>query len=290
MVVVLILLIVGIKAMVGGGGGTEVPLLTGLTKADAEAELRSDGLKWTYGSPVHSSTIPKDKVADYSPNGSTKVDPGDTVTIILSLGPEQISIPDLKGKSQADAQAELQSTNLGFAGLRQQPSDDVDKNKIIGTDPAAGTKVDPGTQVTLLVSSGPAARTVPDDLVGKSYDDAKAELEALGFTVQKDIDTSGAFDKDKVARTSPDPGQQVNPGGTITLFVSAVDGGGDGSGVMVTVPNLRGKSADQAQSILQEAGLQADFQNWFFGRKVKSTNPPAGTRVEQGTTIHVVLG
>ncbi|MDT3437988.1 Stk1 family PASTA domain-containing Ser/Thr kinase [Pseudofrankia sp. BMG5.37] len=289
-VVVLILLIVGAKAMLGGGGGAEVPLLTGLTKTDAEAELRSGGLKWTYGTPVHSSTVPKDKVADYSPSGSTKVNPGDTVTIILSLGPEQVAIPNLKGQSQAAAQAKLQSMNLGFAGLRQQPSDDVEKDKIIGTDPQAGTKVDPGTQVTLLVSSGPAARTVPEDLVGTTYDDAKAELEELGFTVQRDIDTSGAFAKDKVVRTSPDPGQQLNPGGTVTLFVSVVAGGGDGSGVMVTVPNLKGKSTEQAQSILQNAGLEADIQNWFFGRKVKSTNPPAGTSVERGTTIHVTMG
>jgi len=289
-VVVLVLLILGAKALVGGGGGAEVPMLTGLTKTDAESELRSDGLKFTYGTPIHSATVAKDKVADYSPKGASKVNPGDTVTILLSLGPEQIAIPDLHGQSVLDAQAKLQSANLGFAGLRQQASDDIEKDKVIGADPATGTKVDPGTQVTLIVSTGPAARTVPDDLVGKSYDDAKAELNELGFAVRQDTDDSGTFAKGKVARTSPDPGQQINPGDTVTLFVSTVDGGGDGSGVMVQVPNLRGKSVDQANSILDSLGLKADFQNWFFGRKVKSTNPPAGTTVERGTTIHVTLG
>jgi len=290
-VVVLVLLIIGAKALVGGGGGTEVPLLTGMTKADAEAELKADGLKWKYGNPIHSPTVAKDKVADYSPKDATKVSPGDTVTIYLSLGPEPVTIPDMKGWTQTDAQTKLQSLNLGFAGMREQSSEDVEKDKIIGTDPQAGTKVDPGTQITLLLSTGPAARTVPDDLVGKSYDEAKAELEGLGFKVRRDIDTSGAFSQDQVARTSPDAGQQIKPGSTVTLFVSAVDGGGDGTGVTVKVPNVKGKSWSDAEQILEDAGLKVDFQGGrlFGSNKVRSTDPDSGTTVERGTTIHVRL-
>ncbi|MBL7621612.1 Stk1 family PASTA domain-containing Ser/Thr kinase [Frankia sp. AgB1.8] len=288
-VVVLILLIVGAKAILGGGGGNQVPLLTGEAKADAVQELKQAGLKAAFGTAVYSTTIPVDHVVSQSPSGTAQVKSGDTVKIILSLGPQQVAVPDLQGLSQADAQVKLQKAGLSAGGVQTEPNDTIAEGMVVSSDPAAGTKVDPSSQVTLVVSSGKTSMTIPADVIGKSFADAKAELAAMNLQVQRGPDdTSGTADKNTVATVSPGVGSTVNPGDTVTLSVSTVDQ----SGTPVKVPDVKGKSWSQAQKILRDAGLnpQKDFWSNFSGGNVTATSPNAGKTVASGSTVYVRLG
>jgi len=286
--VALVLMIVAANALVGGGGGSQVPLLTGESKDDAVQELRQAHLTAAFGTAVNNESIPVDHVVSQSPSGNAKVKAGDTVTIILSLGPKQVTVPDLHGLSPADAQNELQARKLVSGGVQTEPNDTVAEGQVIETDPKAGTKVDPSSQVTLIVSSGKATLTIPADIIGKSFADAKAELEAMNLKVQQTTDTSGTAAQGDVAAVNPDVGSTVQPGDTVTLAVSVVDQQGE----PVKVPNVKGKSWSDAQRILQEAGLnpQKDFFSNFSGGKVTSTSPRAGQTVPSGTTVTVKLG
>lgn len=285
----LILLIVGAKAILGGGGGNQVPLLTGEAKADAVSELKQAGLKAAFGTAVYSTAIPVDHVVSQSPSGTAQVKSGDTVTIILSLGPQQVTVPDLHGLSQADAQVKLQKAGLSAGGVQTEPNDTIAEGMVVSSDPAAGTKVDPSSQITLVVSSGKTSMTIPADVIGKSFADAKAELAAMNLQVQRGPDdTSGTADKGTVAAVSPAVGSTVNAGDTVTLSVSTVDQ----SGTPVQVPDVRGKSWSQAQKILRDAGLnpQKDFWSNFSGGNVTATSPNAGKTVASGSTVYVRLG
>jgi eukaryotic-like serine/threonine-protein kinase len=288
-VVAIVLVAFGAHAVIGGGpGGSQVPLLTGEAKSDAIKELSQDGLKAVFGPAQNDPTIAKDHVVDQSPKGTAKVKPGDTVTLILSLGPAQVTVPDLHGLSPGDAQTKLQSMNLISGGVQPEPSDTVPSGEVIETNPKAGTKVDPSSQISLLVSSGKASVAIPGDLVGRSASAAQTELEGLNLVVQQTSDSSGAGAKGTVVAVSPSPGATVAGGSTVTLAVSTVDK----NGTPVQVPDVRGKSWNDAQRILTQAGLKAEkdfISNFVDGGKVTAMSPSAGATAPSGSTVTVHL-
>jgi serine/threonine-protein kinase len=184
---------------------------------------------------------------------------------------------------------------LSVGGMSPQsslPSDNIPPGHAIGTNPPAGATVNAGDQVTLLISTGVTGATVPPDIIGKSFEDAKAELEGLGLTVNRQDIPSNEVDKGDVVRTAPDPGQRVNGGGSVTLFVSTGrnsgdGGGGDGSGVMVEVPDVRGLSFEDAASQLQSQGLKAK-RSGLLGT-VTRQSPAPGRHVERGSTVRLTV-
>ncbi|MEX5631963.1 Stk1 family PASTA domain-containing Ser/Thr kinase [Parafrankia sp. FMc2] len=294
-VVVLCLILAGLalKAVVGSGD-PQVPLLTGLSQEDAEKELEEAGLVPRYGEEM-ASTLPVGRVAAQDPKDGAAIKDGAVVTLRLSSGPPRTHVPNLDGRPADQAETELAAAQLTVGGRISEASDTVPANSIIRTDPAAGTEVDPDTRVSLVVSSGPSSVEVPRDLVGLTFDEAKARLDALNFNliVQQQALSSDEQDPGRVVRTAPDPGQRVGSGSTVTLYVAREEeddsgGGGDGSGVRVTVPDVVGKSWPEAERILNRAGLRAD--GWsLFGGTVRSQSPRANSKVERGSTVRVQL-
>ena len=142
------------------------------------------GLNITVGDYQHSETVAKDKIVSQTPAYGAKVVQGTKVTVILSLGPEpEVKVLDnLAMMDQKNAEAYL--TRLGMNPLiKYEFSDVVTKGGVIRTDPAAGTELKDGQTVWLICSSGPIIEKAEmPKLVGKSFKEAKAELEKLGFT------------------------------------------------------------------------------------------------------------
>jgi serine/threonine-protein kinase len=289
--VVLLLIIIGLSSMLGGGnGGVLVPAVIGETKTDATHDITAAGLKVKFGTPVNDTTQPVDHVVSETPADSSRVGAGSTITLVVSLGPAQIAVPDLKGKSLTDAQTALQNAGLIYGGNGQsEPSNAVPKDAVVETVPPAGTKVTTGTQIQLRLSSGPQVSQVPSDIIGETYQQAQAELTTDGLTVQVDPSSTSTDPTATVMASSPSPGDSVQPGDTITLTLSS----GNGSGQMVTVPNItKGMSQDKANSMLQDAGLQAKFVGGsilWWTNKVKGISPAAGARVPQGSTVTVYV-
>jgi eukaryotic-like serine/threonine-protein kinase len=289
-VLALVLGIVAVKALTGGGGGVETPLLTGLDQKAAEKELRDAGLSVSYGPKVTSDTVAAGHVAGQDPKDGTRLDRGATVTLHLSSGPAQVAVPDVKGLPEQDARTKLQQMGLLVDGISPQtslPSDNIPPGHVIGTKPAAGATVNPGDQVTLIISTGVSGATVPPDVVGKSFEDAKTELEGLGLTATRQDIPSNDVEPGKVVRTSPDPGQPIAGGGTVTLFVSGQGSGDNGGDGEVQVPDVRGKSYDDAVSQLTALGLQAKPE--FAIGTVTKQLPGPGRRVHRGSTVRLTV-
>jgi serine/threonine-protein kinase len=219
---------------------------------------------------------PADTVIGQDPAPGAFVSDGGSVTLVVSLGPPPVEIPNVQGQSPADAQAALETQGFVVEVVRQY-DETVPAEGVIGTDPAGGTKQPRDSTLKLLVSDGPAPVPVPD-VATMTYDQAAAQLSAAGFTPSRDDVFSDTIPKDQVIGTDPPAGQGTNRGASIVVHVSK-------GPEMVSVPDLVGKTLEVAQQQLQAAGFEVDTQSYLPGRLVRAQSPAAGTSVNKGTKV-----
>jgi serine/threonine-protein kinase len=191
--------------------------------------------------------------------------------------------PALVGKAWADVEPKLQADLPEIQFTTTEAFDDsAPKGAVVGFDPAAGSELKRDQVVTVVVSKGHKPVAVPD-VTGQSPDQAKSNLEALGFVVKKGEDgRTAAVPVGKVMAVAPGPGNgPVGFGSTVTITVSA--------GLpLVTVPNVTGMKQDDATAALQAAGLKVEATK-FLGNKVRQQQPAAGEVVEQGSTVKILV-
>ena len=151
-----------VDLVITGGADVVVPDLIGLSQADAEAAVTAAGLVVQQVVDVYSEDVPAGRVAGQAPTAGSTVAGGTPVTISISAGPQTspspgaMAVPDVVGKTQADALAALQ--DAGFvAVLTQQPSSTVPAGEVISQNPKGGVVAQAGTSVTLVVSTGTAS-------------------------------------------------------------------------------------------------------------------------------------
>ena len=101
------------------------------------------------------------------------------MTLTVSAGPQQVAVPQVVGLTVSSARGRLEKAGLK-ASEREENSDTVEKGRVISVSPTEGQKVDKGSSVTLVVSSGKPQVQVPD-VVGKSFDEAQSTLQAAGL-------------------------------------------------------------------------------------------------------------
>ena len=201
----------------------------------------------------------------------------------------QVSINDESGKSVDEATSDLTSQGLKVSDNPQTVNDDtVPKCKVIKTDPAAGQTVDKGSTVTLYVSKGKAKQNVqvPTDLAGKSYADAKAELEGQGLKVSKREQTDETVDAGKVISSNPDGGSTVTQGSTVVLTVST-------GSANTTVPDVTNSTPQAACNKIKAQGLKCAFQRTpnpsVSTETVYQTSPAAGETIAKGETVTIFV-
>ncbi|MGH1527296.1 Stk1 family PASTA domain-containing Ser/Thr kinase [Leifsonia sp. L25] len=133
------------------------------------------------------------------------------VNLVVSVGP----IPDVTGKSVSGATAALEKVGLHATAGPQSYSDTIDKGDVISAQPQ-GQPVRPGDTLALETSRGPAPVPVPD-VVGQTWDKAKAALQAAGFQLNYSAAADllpGGF---VVSKVSPSPGTEAPKGSTVTV-------------------------------------------------------------------------
>ncbi|MEA2488007.1 MAG: eukaryotic-like serine/threonine-protein kinase [Actinomycetota bacterium] len=202
----------------GGVAQVDVPTLTGLTLSDAKQQLKDAKLTLGDVTTQPSSSVPKNTVISQFPRAGTQASSGDSVDLVVSGG---IEVPSVVGKSQSEALAEIDQAGLNGV-VHQAPSDTVPQGDVITQDPAAGTPANEGDTVTIEVSTGPQARSMPSE-IGQDADAAQAQLEndfGLQVTQQDYVGSSPcAQPPGRVCAQSPDPGTKVSPGDSATLYV-----------------------------------------------------------------------
>ena len=257
-----------------------VPNLRGKTVAEANAAVAPDKFKVRIGAPRYDETVPTDHVLEQDPSPLATTREGDTVTIVLSKGPQPRGVPDLTGTDQATAEQRL--TDAGFAPKTvAQPDEDKAKGTVLGWSPNAGL-LPKGTAITLTVSSGPAPREIPD-VTGKSYDDAAAALVTAGLKAQQNEVFSADVQAGLVVSTKPGVGRSVDRDSTVTVNISK---GPD----TVAVPDVTGGSVAAATAALQAAGLQVSGTGGRpKGQTVFLTDPAPGVKVPRGSGVFLYV-
>ena len=130
----------------------EVPDLTGLSRDSAEERLRDVGL--TPGTvSEQESEEPEGEVLSQDPAGGAQVDRGTAVNLTVSTGVEMVNVPNVLGLNARDAAAQLAADGLVSVQREQQVTDPAQDGKVIDQRPAAGTEVEEGRQVVIIIGT-----------------------------------------------------------------------------------------------------------------------------------------
>jgi serine/threonine-protein kinase len=198
------------------------------------------------------------------------------------------AVPAVVGQSEVNASQLVRAAEL--TGLVEKvPSDDVPNGQVISTDPAAGAELRKNETVKITVSRGKPV--VPFINAGVDVEAATKDIEAAGLKAAKDP-TKDAFHDTvpigKVVALDPRPGTALKINSPVTLVLSK------GPAPRRPVPNVQGKSKDEAFAELQRAGLEPveatgqDAANGDDARAVR-TDPPAGTVLEGNANKRVTV-
>ena len=155
--VVAALVLVGLAGKALFSGGTAAPKLTvprviNMTQAQAEAKLRSVGFKTVVSLAINQAE--KGKVVDQSPRPGEQLPANTTVTITVSSGPGEATVPDVHGYNEDSAKTTIAAIGLTVGKVVSVDDPSVDKGLVIETVPKAGETVPAGSAVVLKVASG----------------------------------------------------------------------------------------------------------------------------------------
>ena len=266
----------------------EVPRVVGLEEDEARATLEDLGLEAVVEERAKKA-VPEGEVFRQEPKPGEEVDEGDAVTIYVSTGARQTSVPSLVGMSLEEATAALKEAKLKVGEVTEEDSDEAEDGEVLQQFPAAGRELDVGSEVDLVVAAG--GTTVPS-VVGMTQDEAEATLEEAGFAVAVNTEPSEE-EAGTVIAQDPEGGTEYEEGATVTILVS------EGPEAQ-EMPDVRGDNGDDAEAFLEsELGLevtQVDADPGDCGAVPPGTvceqDPAPGTPVEEGdsATLYVQPG
>lgn len=251
-----------------------------------EVDEADTDVDWTIDEePVFDDNVPAGNVVAQRPLEGSDLEDGGTITLVVSRGPPPVDVPGLDNATLESATAALAAVDLKVGAVRPEHHEVVPEGTVITWkfgEELRPAQVPKFSAVDLVVSAGPAQREIPG-LRGKAPGEAKAQLEQLGLVyAEAPREFSDDVPEGQVIGTSPGAGQRVERGATVTVVVSK---GQD----LVTVPDVRGKSYDDALAELEAAGLVGgDVAG--RGNTVRATDPPGGERVRRGTEVSMLLG
>jgi serine/threonine-protein kinase len=192
----------------------EVPSLEGMDLDEATDAVEKSNLTLVEDDPTWSETVPEGEVISQSAE-SDALPEGGEVHVVLSQGREPIEVTDQRGRTQAQATADLKAAGLTVT-ISEAYSGDVTKGAVISQTPASGS-VHRGDTVNLVISKGPEMVTVPD-VFKLDEDAATAKLEKAGFTVKVKYD-KGEPVLGLVYEQSVTAGDEAAKGSTVTITV-----------------------------------------------------------------------
>jgi len=261
-----------------------VPTVEGKTEAAARQALLAVGLNVRIRR-VFDDKAPPGQVIDQNPGGGVRVDRATTVLLTVSKGKAKTVVPDLVGKTLADAVAELTRAGLKasvFEVYSERPAGSVSAQSI-----APGTSVLQGATVRINVSKGLKPIPVPP-VVGKVYEEAVIVLQKAGFRLAPPKLVDSSQPRGTVLSMDPPGGSQEPRGTTVTLTVSK-------GPKTVRVPNVVDLDEESAKAALRASGLKAAVTRVKTSDPgqdglVLSQIPGEGAELGLGSTVTIVVG
>ena len=203
-----------------GGEEIEAPDFKGMTMQQAQDMAEQMDIKVKEGEEVISDEVDKGLIVSQTPEPGQTIKTGSTVTVNISKGLGDGSVPDLTGKMKDDLSEYLEAAGFKLGAVTTKSSDQPE-GTVLSQNPKAGSEVEKGTAIDVVVSDGSKAKATVPYLVGKSLSEAQGELAAAGLSAGKvSYDYSSSYAEGEVMWQQYDAGAMVDKKSSVKLRVS----------------------------------------------------------------------
>ncbi len=187
-----------------------------------------------------------------------------------------------------EALQKMEQQGLSLEITEQRYSDTIAANTIISQRPKAGTMVKAGQNIVVIVSRGTKTRELPN-LQGRTLEESRVLLSNVDAKLGAVEEENSSFEKGQIILQMPASGTVVKPGTVVNVVVSL------GPEIKkVTMPDIKGKTKDEALQILTDANLMygaidSEYSDTVELDKVISQSVVAGTEIDEETIVNFVI-
>lgn len=269
-----------------------VPNVVGMALEDATKTLVDNKLK--VGDVLQEESADEKaigKVLSSDPGAGKKVKPGSAVNLTIAQpksGGELVEVPSVGGMNKKDAEKLLKAKGFTVEVI-EEPNEAEVPGTVLEQSPAGGKKLAKGSIVTIIVASAEVAQGdigVPN-VVGLTTSAAQTAIQSAGLTSTSSKSFSDTVAKGLIISQNPVAGTKVAAGTSVALVIS------DGKEVaLIAVPNVVGKTLDQATGILINAGFDVTTSGspgQTGGSIVTGQSPAAGSMAKADSTVTLTL-
>ena len=291
-----LLLAVAVIAVLGGAAAWwflirvpvhDVPDLVGTDIGEVRALAKDNGWTLDDDTVVRVDDTRPGEVVEQAPAAGTGLAEGSTLEVTVSLGPTLVAVPDVVGTPEEQARAQIEAAGLSVGPSSTANDEAVPAGSVVSAGPAPGQEapaadgtVPKGTELALVVSTGPAPRTVPDGLTGVPVSDAKARLASVQLTADEQQVFDESVPAGIVISAGTPPGTSVPRDTAVVLTVSK-------GPAPIVVPPVTGMTGTAAAAALQAAGFGVSGIEGSPSGMVLATDPPAGESHPRGSPVRV---
>ena len=175
---------------------------------------------------ANDDSVPAGQVVSQYPEAGAKVKEQRLVTITVSKGGQELTMPDLKSMSRSNAEEKLKKMGLKLGAVFEENAKEP-AGTVINQDPRSGSKITKGQTVDITVSLGEKKKEITvQNYTGLSVDIAKSNLEANGLSLGGISEEASTRPKGTVIGQSPSAGSTTTEGGSVSLIISSGSSGG----------------------------------------------------------------
>lgn len=210
-----------LHGMLGSNKSLRIPDVTGRTVKEAREILEEKGLKLKKGDEVYSKKFDEGQIVSQTPESGNKTKPGKIITVSISKGTKEGTIPNLMGKSFDEAVALINKHGYSVGDVSVKDSDE-EKDTVISQNPKAGKSAKAGTTIEFTVSKGKVpGQTKMPKLLGMTLDEAKKAMRDAGLEIGKIDETqSTVYPANQIAWQSIASNEDVSEGTKVDIKVS----------------------------------------------------------------------
>jgi serine/threonine-protein kinase len=261
----------------------EVRNVIGMPLRAAQSQLVQDGLRVVVAKKgEYSLTFEAGQVLGMTPGPGSEILADDPVTLVRSLGPKPVDVPDVEGMTIERARAAMADAGLEVGRKTKRFSMEVAEGRVVSQRPANGQAPE-GSEVAIILSKGPPPVEIPE-VIGLVQPAAIEALQGAGLEASIQERFSNTIDRGTVIGQSPAANVEIPKGSTVALVVSR-------GPEEFKLPKLTGMSKEEALSTLSRLGLKARtvVLPSSKGDTVKGQDPSPDSIVHAGDTITIYL-
>ena len=216
----LLFVVIGFVTGLFGGKEIKAPDFKNMTLKEAKLAAKEYKIRIKKGDEVVSEEVEKGRIVSQDPDAGTTIKTGSTVTVNISKGLGDGSVPDLRGKKQSELADYLEAAGFKLGTVSEEASEE-EKGTVLSQDPDAGEEVEKGTAINVVVSDGSKAKATVPYLVGKSINDAQSALSKAGLSLGSiSYEYSSTYAEGEVIWQQYDANAQLDKGTSVRIRVS----------------------------------------------------------------------